>query len=691
MPTPRELLGPHGPLAQAMAGYEHRAGQLDMADAVARALREDRVLLCEAGTGTGKTLAYLVPALLAHRKVVVSTATKALQEQIFFKDLPLLGRHLGLRVDAVLVKGLGNYLCRRRLRELAASLGAELPLGEPPASIAPAAETVPPSGRARAHAEALGYVERWAASTESGDISEARELPEDHPIWAEVTASSDTRIGPGCPYHEGCFVTQLKRKADRADLLVVNHHLLFADLAAKGDHPGGVLPAYDAVILDEAHKIEDIATSFFGRQVSSTAVERLLRDSERALVQARLHADPKKTPPLVARAQKDARRMFSALGASAALEAPRNGSATSAEGREPLLPEAWSGALLDAYHQLDQSLEALGALAGVHSAEDRMRTVGQRVAALRDNLARIVEPERAQITWCERRARSVSIASSPIDVGPVLRKRLFERGLAAVLTSASLSTGGSFAFVRSRLGLEGSLCVPSDELEVSSALDYRAQALVYTPTDLPEVNDDGFAAQAVVRIRELLALSGGGAFVLCTSLRNMKIFAAALGSDAGLELMVQGEAPKSALLERFRASGNAVLVATMSFWEGVDVPGQALRMVVIDRIPFAVPSDPVVAARCQALELAGRQPFTDYMLPQAAITLKQGFGRLLRTRHDWGVVAILDRRVCTRGYGRVLLASLPAVRHTTSRGDLEAFWQEHARDSVSVRKREGGA
>ena len=678
MPTPREHLGPHGPLAQAMAGYEHRAGQLDMADAVERALREDRVLLCEAGTGTGKTLAYLVPALLARRKVVISTATKALQEQIFFKDLPLIARHLGLQAQAVLVKGLGNYLCRRRLAELQDA--ARPQLVPDPRRREAGRVSEPPQSSDRTGVPfdaALELVTRWAASTETGDVSEARELPEDHPIWSEVTASSDTRLGPSCPYYEGCFVTQLRRAAEQAQLLVVNHHLLFADLAIKGDHPGGVLPPYDAVILDEAHKIEDIATSFFGTQVSSTGIERLLRDVERVLRAARLHDDAKRPPPLVGRVREDARRLFAALGTAIAAEGPHNGTPGGAEGREPLSPDVWTGALRDAYHQLDEALEALGGLASLHPAEDALRSVGQRVSALRDSLGRVVEPERAQITWCERRARSIGIAASPIDVGPILRERLFERGPAAVLTSASLSAGGSFEFVRSRLGLEQSTFAPTDELVVASALDYQTQALLYTPTDLPEVNDEGFSAQATARIRELLALSGGGAFVLCTSLRNMRAIAAALGATAEHELMMQGDAPKSALLDRFRASGNAVLVATMSFWEGVDVPGQALRLVVIDRIPFAVPTDPVVAARCRALELAGRQPFQSYMLPLAAITLKQGFGRLLRTRQDWGAVAILDRRICTRGYGRALLASLPPVRQATTRGELEAFWEAH--------------
>lgn len=656
MSTPAELLGPDGPLAQAMVAYEHRCGQLRMAAAVERALAEDRILLCEAGTGTGKTLAYLVPALASRRKVVVSTASKALQEQIFHKDLPLIREHLGLEFDAVLVKGLSNYLCRRRLRELQERLAPALWDG---AKL---------GGDDEQLRNALPLVEAWAERTVEGDIAGAYALSEAHPIWAEVTSSSDTRLGPSCPSYEACHVTRLRRRAEEADLLVVNHHLFFADLAIKGDHPGGVLPPYDVVILDEGHRIEEIATSFFGTQVSSTAVERLLRDAERAFLVGRLHDSPRRPPPLIDQCARLARALFRQLR--------RHGGG--AEGRQPLAPDLWTGALLARYHELDDALGALEAVAATQGIGEPLRAIAHRVEGLRTSLSKIVEPEQARISWCERRARSVGLAASPVHVGPLLREQLFEQGYAVVLTSASLSTDGDFQFIRSRLGLDELSSAPVDELIVESALDHRHRALLYTPTDLPEVTEAAFLPRAVERIEELLRLTGGGAFVLCTSVRNMHAVAKALDEQLGWPVMRQGQAPKSALLDRFRAQSDGVLVATMSFWEGVDVPGEALRLVVMDRIPFAVPTDPLIQARCRALEQAGKAPFKAYSLPQAAITLKQGFGRLLRTRDDFGVVALLDGRIRRRGYGKELLSSLPAVAMTEELAAVERFWRERA-------------
>ncbi len=662
MTSAHHLLGPDSPLAAAMPGYEHRQGQLDMAEAAERAIAEDRVLLCEAGTGTGKTLAYLVPAIASGRKVVVSTASKALQEQIYEKDLPLIQNYLGLRVDAVLVKGLTNYLCLRRLGELRARLGQEL---------------WPQAGQegdeASAMRQALGVVEAWASRTATGDIAEVTELSEAHPIWRELCSSSETRIGPRCPCFERCHITRLRRAAEQADLLVVNHHLLFADLAIKGDHPGGVLPPYDVVVLDEAHRIEEIATSFFGAQVSSVGLERLLRDAERALGSGGRDRSSPAPPPLIARLGRLARQWFAEL---AALE--RFG-----EGRQPLPVETWVGPLREGYHQLDDALGALSGTLLTEAADEAARAVAARIETAREHLGRIVEPDRAQVAWCERRARSVSLAASPVHVGPLLRDRLFEQGHAMVLTSASLSVGSSFEFVRSRLGLEELGCAPVDELVVESALDHRRRALLYTPEDLPAVAERAFVARAARRVAELVGITGGGAFVLCTSLRNMTGFAAALRPAIEQPLLRQGDSPKSALLDRFRELGNGVLVATMSFWEGVDVPGWALRLVVMDRIPFAVPTDPLVAARCRALEQAGHSPFQSYSLPQAAITLKQGFGRLLRTRDDFGVVAVLDGRIRTRAYGRSLLASLPEVPSTTELSEVAAFWQRWVDDPRS--------
>ncbi|WP_437878288.1 ATP-dependent DNA helicase [Sorangium sp. So ce513] len=688
------LLGPSGPFARGLQGYEDREGQVAMASAVERAIAEDRVLLCEAGTGTGKTLAYLVPAILSGRKVVVSTATKALEDQIYTKDLPLVAEHLRLDPRAALVKGLGNYLCLRRFNELRHSPGAG----------------------AGAAGRSLPLLEAWAQETEMGDIAELAYLAEGDPLWREVASSSETRLGSSCDYYDDCFVTRMKRDSEAARLLVVNHHLFFADLALKiagarrGFGGAGALPPYDAVIFDEAHQLEDIATSFFGVRVSRARVDSMLRDADRAFIASGL-ADRilgrGEGTAITAVVRESADALFdrlAALGGPAA-SADREGA------RVPLARDAWSGELLDAYHRLDNHLEALSGYASANAISEAVQLVGNRAAQLREDAARIVDPATNQVTWVEVRGRGVSFGASPVDLGHMLREHVFERIGAVVLTSATLTTGGSsgsaFRFLRSRMGLDEDVSVPVDELEVPSPFDYPSAALLYTPRDLPEATDAAFVDRAADRISELIGITGGGAFVLCTSIRAMNALAAALrarlGRAAGqaragggaprqpTPLLVQGEAPKGALLRRFRAERHAVLVATMSFWEGVDVPGEALRLVIIEKLPFAVPTDPVVAARCASIEQAGGNPFIAYSVPQAAITLKQGFGRLIRTRTDRGIVAILDRRVRTRGYGRVLLDSLPDARRTERIEDVRAFWDAVAAEGHPAQGAQGEA
>lgn len=671
-PRAIDILGPRGPFARSMSGYEDRPGQLEMAQAVERVMADGGILLCEAGTGTGKTLAYLVPALLSGMKVVVSTATKTLQDQIVTKDIPLVSQHLHFEPEVALVKGLGNYLCKRRFGELrtsAYSLGGA------------------------ASMRSLPLLEAWASETETGDMAELATLAEGDPLWREVSSSSETRIGSNCAYHKECFVTKLRKEAEEAQLLVVNHHLFFADLALRAASAErgpaiGALPPYDVVILDEAHQIEDVATQFFGTSLSKARVETMLRDAERAYFAAGL-TDPVfgrgEGTALTAIVREASDAFFEAIAAVARTTGADGG------GRALLGPDAWTQEVGDTWGRLDDTLETLAAYTKANAKDEPMRLVVTRAAALRTAAAKVLDASADQVTWVEVTPRNVSLGASPIDLGGTLRACLFERAHAVILTSATLATAdrsagarvvtadraagaASFTFVRSRLGLDEGVTQPIDEACVPSPFDYAASALLYVPRDLPEPSEETFLDAAADRAADLVRLTGGGAFVLCTSVRSMRTLARRLGSLLRRPLMVQGDAPKGSLLSRFRADRDAVLVATMSFWEGVDVPGDALRLVVIDKLPFAVPTDPIVAARAKALESAGRSPFLDYFVPQAAITLKQGFGRLIRTQRDRGIVALLDKRVRTKGYGRSLLDSLPPARRVDALDDLRAAW-----------------
>jgi ATP-dependent DNA helicase DinG len=635
-----------------------------MADAVERALADDRILLCEAGTGTGKTLAYLVPAISSGRKVVVSTATRALQEQIATRDLPLIRRHLGLEPDAVVMKGLGNYLCLRRFEELRRGGAALDPMRD----------------------RALAALERWREATTTGDVGELGELAENDPIWREVTSSSETRVGPDCAYFDQCFVTRMKRAAESARLLVVNHHLFFADLALRGPHPGHVIPDYDAVIFDEAHQLEDIATDFFGVRVSSARIETTLRDLERVLaVLARSGPVPGDAAITAARRAADA---FWA----------RLGRALDTEGRTTVERELWSGELAARWHDLDSALEGVVALAvaargrlsgGAESGSvaDALDVAGRRAGEIRTDLAVAIDGAPGRITWFERAAKSAVLSSSPVDVSRLFRELVFERISAVVLTSATLATGGGdvagamleespFAYLRQRLGLVADGPEVTEHL-IPSPFDFPENALLYTPRDLPEPSDPTFIRRAAERALELIELTDGGAFVLTTSLRSMRLIHQALSPALGERpLMLQGEAPKSALLERFRRAEDAVLVATQSFWEGVDIPGRALRLVVLEKIPFLVPSDPIVKARSEQIEADGGNAFMALHVPAAAIALKQGFGRLIRTHTDRGIVALFDARVHKRGYGRRVLASLPPARRENELEAVRRFWKK---------------
>jgi ATP-dependent DNA helicase DinG len=662
----RDVLGPGSLLSKRFARYEDRPGQVEMAEAVEAALEGQHPLFVEAGTGTGKTLAYLVPAILSGKKVVVSTATKALQEQIVTKDVPLVEEALGISIRVAMMKGLANYVCKRRLAEALAS------------------SLVDPS---------LDRVLAWLAQTESGDRSELDTVSEDDPVWRDVCASTDTRVGAECRYFDECFVTRMRKAAEQASLVIVNHHLLFADLSLRSGRGGdfaSAIPKYDAVVFDEAHQIEDIATDFFGSRVSSAQVEALVRDATRAFAGARLGKDGR-ARSLLEQTQATGQGFFRALGGSGGKEG-------GLPGRRALEASDYGEAAQAAHGKLDAALEALSAFAESSAASGEAVTlIGRRAGDLRTDLRHIVASAFSGVSrdedgrglpcvaWLDAGQRSTSLGSSPIDLGPTLRRTLFDRTPTVVCTSATLATSAgaspaSFHFAKARLG------APEEtrELIVPSPFDFAGRAVLYLPRDLPEPKDPAFDAAATERVLDLVRVTGGGAFVLCTSNRVMKRIHDGLQGRWKGGVLVQGEAPKHTLLERFREAGDAVLVATMSFWEGVDVPGRALRLVVLDKIPFAVPTDPVVAARSAEIDRQGGSSFAEYSIPAAAITLKQGFGRLLRTQDDAGVVAILDRRIVLRGYGKRLLASLPPARRVALLDDVQAFW-DHLEASSAPR------
>ena len=688
-----EVLGPSSPLARRLKGYEHREGQLVMARAVHEALSTDGHLFVEAGTGTGKTLAYLVPAILSGRKVVVSTATHALQEQIFAKDLPLVRAVLeehGVEFKAALMKGLSNYVCKRRLNERLRS--GELVSAD------------------------LARIERWALSSTDGDRAELVDLEEGAHAWRDVHSSTETRIGAGCKYYEECFVTRMRREAEQAQVVVVNHHLFFADLAlrtGKNGGFGGAIPNYDAVIFDEAHQIESVATDFFGVRISTARIDSLLRDARRGIIAAKVLDSTSMV--LVDQVEHQSQLFFKAWSGAGRDSSPPSSRGASSSGRggeesrRMLGQTDWTEERVLGLGRLDAALEALFAFAAANDREEAVAVLARRAGDLRSDLARIRatgqteerhwEPDdpvagalakaaegfKSGVVWIEQRERTVSLGASPVDLGPLLREKLFDRVPSVVCTSATLATGTSvgpsFHFARSRLGARAETV----ELVVPSPFDFATRAALYIAEDLPDPTGYGFEDACANRVADLVAITGGGAFVLCTSNRAMRSIRNALHGRVPGPLLVQGEAPKHVLLDRFRDSGSAVLVATMSFWEGVDVPGSALRLVVLDKIPFAVPSDPVVAARCTRIEAEGGNPFTQYSVPSAAITLKQGFGRLIRTKKDAGLVALLDGRAVRKGYGKALLASLPPARRVRTLDDVREFWWSiEAEDAPAV-------
>jgi len=594
-----------------------------MAEAIGRTFERGGTLMVEAGTGTGKTLAYLVPAIESGRRVIISTGTRNLQDQIFEKDLPFLRDKLGLEFSACLMKGRDNYLCRYRLgqfeREPLLQDLTELPW--------------------------LERIAEWSRDTTRGDRAEIADLPDGLKLWRDLNAKADTCTGSRCPEYEECWLTRLKREAQTAQIVVVNHYLFFADLALRSSF-GAVLPDYDTVVFDEAHLIEEIATNYFGIQASSWQLEELAREAETLAART---GGPAKQGGGAGVLRTAADEFFLPLRETLRDRAGRQ-RFEPAERRGPDLEVEWA-TLSEALDEVARNASALD------SRDDRAESLPGRAEELRMALAQVLDRrDPAYVYGMEQRGRvNVVLSAAPIDVSGLLRDQLFARLQSCVLTSATLTVRKSFDFFLPRLGLE-----EAETLEVESPFDYARQAVLYLPSGMPEPRDPRFTDHAFEQIVELLEVTAGRAFLLFTSYANMLRVREALEEIGGWPLLTQGDGSKAALVDRFIATDEAVLLGTTSFWHGVDVPGDALSLVIIDKLPFDVPSDPLVAARIERIRDSGGRPFDEYQVPLAVLELKQGLGRLLRRSTDRGILAVLDPRLTTKRYGRVFLESLPA-------------------------------
>jgi ATP-dependent DNA helicase DinG len=661
-----------GPLATALSGYEPRDGQRQMAGAVASAIERGGTLLAEAGTGTGKTLAYLIPAILSRQRALVSTGTKNLQEQVFFKDLPTLHDALGVPFTATLMKGRSNYLCLHRFQSFEAEESSGL-FEQPEKAVF------------------LPVIQDWVKTTKTGDRAELRELPEELPLWKEISAEADTCLGTECPRYGDCFVTLMRQRAAESDVVIVNHHLLCADASVRKSAYGEVIPACATLVVDEAHQLEDVATQYFGVAFSNYRVDDLVRDAQRLLATSSF--EPHQTETLaraVTRVSMHAHGFFTGLSL----------------GRVPSPNEARVRYTADAFgdHSAD-ALALIGSLEGLEATlalmqqppgsdldscrtpgvsdgknqdltppltDETIATLQRRAGELRSDLRFLMRADDPDFVFFveTRGTGGFFLRASPIDVSRIVRESLFDRYRTVVLTSATLAVDGSFAYVKGRLGLRD-----ADEIRVASEFDFRRQALLYLPRRMPPPKSPSFVEAVAREAIALVTHSQGRAFVLFTSYKVMHAVRPFVEMAVPYPVLVQGSAPRSALIDEFRAAGNAVLLATSSFWQGVDVVGDALSCVVIDKLPFASPGDPVTSARIDAITARGGDAFADYQVPLAILALQQGLGRLIRHRADRGVLAVLDPRLRTMGYGRRFLASLPPAPVTYDLSTVGQFFK----------------
>jgi ATP-dependent DNA helicase DinG len=637
--TMADIFGEGGLLERAHPAYEFRRAQLEMAEAVETAFRDKRHLVVEAGTGTGKTLAYLIPAIRSGQRVVISTATKSLQEQLFEKDIPFLRKHFAPHLKVAVMKGRGNFLCRDKLYAVERHGQAVL--------------------KGLDEVDWFTQIKEWERLTETGDRAELNFLPDSAEMWQRLDARRETCTGQKCPEYGRCFVTWMHQRAAEADIVIVNHHLFFADLALRQDDFASILPEYSAVVFDEAHEMEDVASDYFGRRISNYRFEELARDCDQALRLKNLASAAllKRTTQL----RERARAFFDAFPAR--------------EGRFPFPAaerQAFAEANAEAFDALVDAMKKLETeLAALPGNPEETKAIARRAAELRSEIQFLLDSKEPNyVYWFDRRGKGVFLAATPIDLSGILREQLFGRFETIVLTSATLAVGGAFGYVKQRLGL-----AEAQERILPHEYDFRNQALLYIPKQMPDVRDARFGSSAADLIGQLLEISRGRAFCLFTSYAQMSDIHERVRKRVKYPVLLQGTAPRTALLDKFRATPHAVLFATATFWQGVDVPGEQLSCVIVDRLPFAVPSDPIVSARVKALQEEGRDAFKEYQVPEAVLALKQGFGRLIRSKTDRGILAILDNRIHRMPYGRIFLESLPDYTVTHELATLEKFME----------------
>jgi ATP-dependent DNA helicase DinG len=651
------VFAPGGPLTRAVSDFEPRHGQARMAAAVARVIERGGVALTEAGTGTGKTLAYLIPAVLSRRRILVSTGTKNLQEQVYLKDVPAVRKALGVPFTATCMKGRANYLCLHRLDEASRDSAST------------------------AHDMYLPILREWAARTESGDRAELEDVPEDLPVWNDVSATAETCLGTECPRYDECFVTRMRQRAAESDVVIVNHHLLCADAAVRQSDYGEVIPASHVAIIDEAHQLEDVATQYFGFSVSNYRLEDLARDAERALHRrpGLERADRDGIIKAIERLRERAEEFFVEL-----TFAHRSGDRPRGEERVRVNPGSLgvldhpAAQLTGALDLIESTLALLANRDGnatdaggdVADQAEELRTLARRAGDIRTELRFLLRAgDPTYVYFVEFRGRGTFLRASPIDVSGIVRELLIDRMHATVLTSATLTVDGRFDYIRGRLGVE-----ECEELRLPSEFDFARQAILYLPPHMPDPRSPEFVTAAGAQVIEILKRTHGRAFVLFTSYAALRAVQAIAEMALSYPIFVQGSAPRTQLLRQFRETPNAVLLATSSFWQGVDVAGEALSCVIIDKLPFASPGDPVTAARIDAIRARNGEPFEEYQVPLAILALQQGLGRLIRHRRDRGVLAVLDPRLRTKGYGRRFLGSLPPAPVVHDLRAVEGFF-----------------